>query len=729
MLFFLCGNTNRCINWIKTFPLQYSTLSDQKIKDIKLYMCMLKLFSSIICACVILVGCEHKKEEKVSVSKQPNASFINPFICTASDHGQTDVAASVPFGMVKPCPDTKPIAHSGYDYDAKEIIGFSNTRFSGVGCRGVGGNIRVLPFSISANDSIPKALTYSKESEKALAGYYVVSLENGVKTELTASRQVAYHKYTFPRSAHSGLSIDLTSSYAGHISETHNITEKGILSGKITTVNVCRKGQYSFYYAIDINKKINAIVDENSEILLKFSTQNNEEVLLRCALSTVDEKSAIQNLKNTAKESFSKVKEDAFSQWNELMSVIDVETKNDTLKQLFYTHLYHATQSPFIINDDNGAYRGSDGKLYQTDQSYYHGWSIWDTFRTKLGLLSLLYPKQYSEMMASLGLLYKQGKPDWATETEPFLTVRTEHSIIILLDAYKKGILPFSLVDIYPELKKEAENLPFKSPDNVLESSFDLWALSEIAKILAHDEDAKFYRHKAFEYRTVWKNKFLNMGKHSDIMHGDGLYEGTLWQYRWFVPFDIPGIQDLIGGKDTFENQLDYFFENELFNIGNQPDIQVPYLYAYTDAPWKTQKLIDKLLNQKTNNWYGTHEKFENPIIKKIFTATPDGYIPEMDDDAGTMSSWYLWSTIGLYPVFPGDTKLVLTAPQFDKVTIKIGGKNLQIVTKNRSKENIYIQKTSFNDAVLKSCFVDFKDLVKGGILEIELGNKPMINR
>jgi putative alpha-1,2-mannosidase len=206
------------------------------------------------------------------------------------------------------------------------------------------------------------------------------------------------------------------------------------------------------------------------------------------------------------------------------------------------------------------------------------------------------------------------------------------------------------------------------------------------------------------------------------------LYEGTLWQYRWFVPFDIVGIQAMMGGKSEFENQLDYFFKNELFNIGNQPDIQVPYLYNYTNSPWKTQQLVDQLLNKETNNWYGTHEKFEKPIVKKIFTATPNGYIKEMDDDAGTMSSWYLWSSMGLYPIFPGSTQLALTAPQFDKITIATKEKPIEIITKGRTSNSIYIQKVTWNNEEINSSIIDFNLISKGGKLQFELGDTPNKN-
>jgi putative alpha-1,2-mannosidase len=339
-----------------------------------------------------------------------------------------------------------------------------------------------------------------------------------------------------------------------------------------------------------------------------------------------------------------------------------------------------------------------------------------------------LYPEKYSDMLASIGELYKQGKPQWATDTEPYITIRTEHSIAILLDAHRKGMLPFSLDEIYPHLKVEADSLSFESPDNVLESSYDLWALSEIAKDLGYEEDAQEYFAKAMNYQPLWKDKFLHMGENADVMHGDGLYEGTLWQYRWFVPFDIAGIQELIGGKDTFESQLDYFFENELFNIGNQPDIQVPYLYAYTNSPWKTQKVVNSLMNEETNNWYGTHKKWEKPLTRRIFQDSPEGYIKEMDDDAGTMSAWYVWSAMGFYPVFPGSTDLVITKPQFDKMTIKLPKESLVIETIKTSESAIFIQKVEIDGEEFNSCFINFNQLVKGGTIKIELGETPNKN-
>jgi putative alpha-1,2-mannosidase len=184
----------------------------------------------------------------------------------------------------------------------------------------------------------------------------------------------------------------------------------------------------------------------------------------------------------------------------------------------------------------------------------------------------------------------------------------------------------------------------------------------------------------------------------------------------------------MIGGERKFERQLDYFFNHELFNIGNQPDIQVPYLYAYTNSPWKTQELVHRLLTQPTDNWYGTHDKWKVPEIRKIFTDAPDGFISEMDDDAGTMSSWYVWSALGLYPVFPGDSKMVISTPLFEKTTINFGDNTLVVEAQNLSATNKFIQKARFNDLELNSCFIDFNTLIKGGVLKLELGEKPNKN-
>lgn len=646
--------------------------------------------------------------------------YIDPTICTGSDHGQTDVAAAVPFGMVKPCPDTSPVAHSGYDYDASYITGFSQTRFSGVGCRGVGGNISILPYV--SQDSIPQKRAYNKESEVATAGFYQVTLEDSIQVALTATRQVAFHQYIFPKSDYSGITVDLTTSFAGHISAQCTQQEGGYITGYLRSVNVCRLGEYGVYFALYVDKDNAHIVVDNTNIEYRFTTKDKEQVMVYCALSVVGEEEALSTLKEQEAHSFKEIHRNARQAWNDLLQVVEVESADESLKRMFYTHIYHATQSPFAVHEADGRYRGSDDKLYTVQQgAHYHGWSIWDTFRSKLPLLSMLYPERYTEIMASMASLYNQGKVDWATNTEPFLTVRTEHAVVSILEAMNKGLIDFELVaSVYDKMKEEATVYLYESPDQILESSMDYWAMSEIAKKLGHQEDAKMYLEKAQAYKPLWNKKFAVMNDQSDIMHGDGLYEGTIWQYRWFVPWDMQGLIELFGGQDAFEQQLDEFFGKELFNMGNQPDIQVPYLYAYTKHPEKMNRLVNSLLTKTTNNWYGTHHKRKEPWIQKIFTDTPQGYLPEMDDDAGTMSAWYVWSALGMYPVCPGSTEMALSAPLFDRAVIHLPKGDLNIETNRTSPDQVVVNRILWNGEVLDKPFIDFNSLQQGGELTFE---------
>lgn len=676
----------------------------------------------LLAGLILSVGCSQINNQ---INGKKN-DLVDPFICTSGEHGHTDPAAGIPFGMAKPAPDSDPLGYSGYDFSSKKVLGFSNTRFSGVGCGGVGGNLRILPFIINKNfQKIPHSLSFDKKTEIATPGYYSVVLENNVHVELTATRQVAFHKYTFPKLSKAGLVIDLASSFVGTNYEKHSIDKNEVISGEVSSREICDKGNYLFYFALKTNCDKCKITQNGSKIKIEFSTLNNQVVVVRCALSVVSVKNAKANLKEQENRTFNSVKEDAAKAWEKILNVVDIETNDKALQRKFYTALYHVTQTPFIIQDKNGEYRGSDGKLYSTRKNYFYGWSIWDTFRTKLPLMSILYPKYYIDMMNSLMELYKQGKVDWSTQTEPFLTVRNEHSIIILLDAFNKNLLDHSLKDIYPQMKTEINNLSFATPDKCLESSYDLWSMSEIANKLGYLEDSKSFSSKAFDYKKVWNKKFKSIGKDGDSLGGGGLYQGTLWQYRWFVPFDIKGIQKELGGKDIFEKKLDYYFANNLHNIGNEPDIQVPFLYVYTNSPWKTQKIVNKILTKKTVNRYGS-SKFKNPIVREVFLDNPQGYITDMDDDAGAMAAWYIFASIGIYPVFVGEPFYVLCSPLYKKTVLHLNaGKTFVIQAEGLNKENVYIQSATLDGKLLDRAWIKHDEIMAGGKLIFKMGATP----
>lgn len=655
------------------------------------------------------------------------ACFVNPFIGTSDDHGQTDPSASIPFGMVKPGPETLPRGNGGYDYKARLLRGFSQTRMSGVGCLGIGGNLLITPFmGVMCND-----LKIDKSSEISQPGYYSVIVDSLLKIEVTAGRTTAFYRFTYPKTDISGIKIDFKHSYGKHVAEEHNVVNDNAIEGFVKSACTCDLGCYKFYYYIEKDKPASMSEGDDSELFWRFSTDCNEQITLKIGLSSVSVEEARLNLKRESSNlSFEKVRANAYACWEDLLNEIYVESNDEDLKTSFYTRFYHACQTPFNINDYSGSYRGSDGELYKTSQTpYYHGWSMWDTYRTKYPLLSIVCPQEYGEMINSLVRLYDQGKPRSATLTEPFLTTRTEHSIITILDAVRKGVSNVPLNKLLPLMLKEAESASNDSPDKILEGAYDFWGISELAEIAGNRDLKNKFALLSQGYRSIWLQKFKNIGSTSDIMHGDGLYEGTIWQYRWFVPHDFDWIVSTLGGKEKILDELNYFFENNLFNMGNQPDIHVPFLYYYLGEPWRTQKLINQILLEPTVNYYGTHEKWEKPYVGKVFTTTPQGYLKEMDDDAGTMSSWYVLSSIGLFPVCPGVPYYWILPPIFDMVTIHPASLHkFKISVSKRNEKCVYIQRAILNGEILNRSWLGFDEIMRGGDLILELGESPNKN-
>ncbi len=209
-------------------------------------------------------------------------------------------------------------------------------------------------------------------------------------------------------------------------------------------------------------------------------------------------------------------------------------------------------------------------------------------------------------------------------------------------------------------------------------------------------------------------------------MHGDGLYEGTLWQYRWFVPFDMKGVMEMMGGKEAFTGQLEQFFDNNLYNHGNEPDVHVPFLFNLTDKPWLSQKMVNQILTKEITQNYGTHVKWKVPYMGRIYKADPVGYMPEMDDDVGTMSAWYVLASMGIYPLCVGEPVYTLTAPVFPSVTFQLPGKkSFRILASNLTEENFYIRQAFLNGKELTRSWITHEEIVKGGTLELILGSTP----
>ncbi|MCG8374246.1 MAG: glycoside hydrolase family 92 protein [Balneolales bacterium] len=664
---------------------------------------------------------------QLPLQAQVFSEYVDLFIGTAGDHGQLDPAATVPFGMVKLGPDTSPGNHSGYNYYAEEIRGFSHNRIGGVGCSGTGGNLRIFP-GYGSYENIDRA--FDKSSEVAVPGYYEVFFNNSVNVKLTSNNQSGFHSYTFPAQDSAFIEMDLHSSFARFIDAEYSIINSQELFVTVSARNVCNFGRYTVHYHLWSDSQLRLAEENNGKLIFIPDLDSEKTVSLIVTASSISEEAARDEWERTSSRiSFDQAKERAANEWEEMLSKIEVEGKEE-YKTLFYTMLYRIMLNPVKVSNSRGEFKSVDGSTYSSaDYTQYASWSMWDNFRNKFSLLAILYPELSSDFGHSLADLFKKGKAFWAGYYEPVPTVRTEHTIVTLLDLYRRGITDFDLEAVYGAMSAEITNIHVDSPDTRLELSYDYWALSEIAGILGKEKEQALFLNQAMHYKRVWREKFLTINDRFDIMHGDGLYEGTLWQYRWHVQFDIPGIIEMVGSEELFTEQLAFFFDNDLYNHGNQPDLHAPFLFNYSGAPWLTQKWVNKILTKEMNQFYGTHTKWETPYVGKIYRAQPEGFIPEMDDDDGTMSAWYVLASMGMYPVLVGDATFQRSTPIFDKITIHLPDeKSFVIETKNFSDESFYIESTTLNGEPFNETYLTHDQITAGGKMVIETSVRPSKN-
>jgi len=641
--------------------------------------------------------------------------YVDVFISTADDFGQNDPGATVPYGMVKVSPDTDPASHGGYNYEKTQLMGISVNRISGTGCSGAGGNLRLRP----CTDDNPYIFLH-KGTEKAVPGYYTVELSNGIRFELTATNNMAIERYYFGINKKIFLELDHQSSFDKMLKSEFKQLSSMTITGEYHAQNPCKTGRYIQYYQLNSSQPF--VFTSGEKPVLEFTKGNSDFVEIRITLSGIDEQTATDELELQSGLTFEAAKTNAFNLWDEKLSKIEIKGSDED-KTMFYTSLYRNFLSPVNVTSHDGMYRDSEGKLQKADGFIYmSSWSLWDTYRTKFPLLSLIDADRYRDVCRSLVELYRSGKYDWSSEHEMTPTVRTEHAVIILLDALRKNIGGFDLKSVYAQLEKEAASLPMKSPDNFMESAYDLWALAQISKELKMPLRYDYYLSKSDSvWRTKWIEKFRDINDETfDIMHGDGMYEGTLWQYRWAAPFAIDEMAKLVGGKEILAGQLDYFFSNNLYNHGNQPDIQAAFMFNHLGRPDLSQKWVKTILTQPMTHCYGTHNKFRVPFVGKAYQPLPRAFIPEMDDDDATMSAWYVWASIGLYPLVIGEPYYEITNPLFEEISLKLdNGKTFVIRNKATGNPGSKIREVRLNGKKITDFRIFHRDICKGGLLEI----------
>ncbi len=746
-------------------------------------MSNLKQLFIIVILALLLSSCVTKPKRPVE--------YVDPFICTQGDHGHWLPAALVPFGLVELCPDSYPgsltahgdLAHSGYDYSDSQIRGFSHIHRGSSGGGSIhdrAGLISLVPFAHVPADTFftNPVLGIDKQTETASAGYYRVHLtQDDILAELTATRRVGIHRYTFQKQE--PAKIFLNSGKRGHA-----------ISCKFVSPSRLEGAVGNHYFVAEFDSPVlktsvwtGTQLEDGTSIemqamgglVCEFGELKDPIIQVKVGLSLTSIEAAAKNLEAECPGwDFAAVRDKADKAWNNVLSAIKVTGKNDEDKTIFYTALYHTCFLPQVISDVDGKYPGLDKNIHQAEgYNFYNNYAFWDSFRTKYPLYSLWIPGVYRDITKSLRDIYEQAgnwdpfpdndhRPHGFCYTvrgkdgyQPFTTCRHEHMLMVVADAYVKGLFDFPLESVYPYMKHEAmiqmperyDSIGFipARPDQTGEYSWDNWVMAQMAKKLGYNDDYAYFMKRSEYWRNTWDptikffraraadGKWLDFPDDPTENREKYTYEGSKWHWRWNIVHDIPALMGYFGGKEAFLKELEYFFDNDLYTAGNQIDLHAPYLFNMAGAPWLTQKWVRKILTEPIVQKYGTHNFFPKPIFDRVYKATPDGYLLEMDCDYGCMAAWYAMSAMGLYQVCPGNPEYQLTAPIFDEVTITLdpkiySGKSFTIKANKLSKENFYIQSATLNGKPYNSSSLSHQVIVKGGELVFEMGPEPNKN-
>jgi len=708
------------------------------------------------------------------------AQYVNPLIGTGGT-GHTFPGAVTPYGMVQLSPDTG-IGEwkrcSGYHATDSTIIGFSLTHLSGTGNADLG-DVMLMPtigeIYTNRGTSLYPDTTYRSrfrnETEKASPGYYSVFLDDyKILAELTASKRVGLHRYTFPTSDSVSFIMNFTHRVMRDDGEKiwsyYQYDDSTTLSGYSVSSGWAKDRR--IYWTVKFSKPFNTQDDKvksgkNIRAILNFTTQENEQIIVKTAYSPVSIANARLNLTEVSHWDFDTVKAEAQNAWNRELNKIIIDADKKT-KTLFYTSMYHAMIHPSLFTDINGQYRGADNTVYETNKHPQHTiFSLWDTFRALHPLLTIIHPEKNRQFVYNMLNYYHQTPnktlPVWELHGNETWTMIGYHAAPVITDAFLKGLIkeddamdflkamttsatnterPRSGITEYMQYGYVPVETDSKEPVSItLEYAFDDWCIAKMAEALGKKEIAEHYTNRSNNFKNVWDDNTRFMrgrdtegnfatrrpGGEFDPLYfqwGGDYTEGNAWQYTWYVPHDVPALIALMGGNVAFEQKLDSLFlissneENEIRDVtgtigqyahGNEPSHHICYLYNYVQKPWKTQEKINHILN----NFYQPER---------------DGIIG--NEDCGQMSAWYIFSSLGFYPVNPVSGVYVIGKPNVEKAIINVdNGNTFTIKTKNYKTENTYIKHVKLNGAPYECTWISHTDIIRGGELTFYMSDEP----
>ncbi|QIA08668.1 GH92 family glycosyl hydrolase [Draconibacterium halophilum] len=718
------------------------------------------LFSAIIFA-FLAFSC------KQETTTEDFSAYVDPYI--GSDyHGHVFVGANVPFGAVQLGPNNAQETWdwcSGYHYSDSVLIGFAHTHLSGTGIGDLG-DLLFMPVSDefnyeqASNEAYPWSALYSHNDEQVSPGYYSINInEYNVQAELTATERVGFQKYNFNAPGNSKLIIDLAYGTGWDNLTKADLQQEGDHSISGFRYSSGWAKDQKVYFHTEFSKAIKTlkILRQNDKGIntVQLEFEGNGELLVKTAISPVSTNGAKNNLSTELTDwNFAATKQTAREKWNTELGKIKIETTSPSNKTTFYTALYHTMIAPSLFDDVNGDYRGADGKNY-TNPGYdtYTTFSLWDTYRAAHPLFTLVQPERVNDMVNTMLSIYdQQGKlPVWHLHGNETNTMVGNHAIPVIADAYLKGFTGFDAEKAFEAVKstmlmnerglnfiKEKGYIPadstVESVAMALEYAIDDWCVAAMAKKLGKTEDFELFAKRAKYYENYfnketgfmrgrmadgsWRTPFNPV--HSEH-RADDYCEGNAWQYTWLVPHDINGLIDLFDNETAFAKKLDELFITEetlnegasndisgligMYAHGNEPGHHVPYMFAFAGQQWKAAKRVNFILNE-------------------MYTDQPDGLCG--NEDCGQMSAWYVFSSLGFYPVNPANGVYVFGSPLFESASIELANdKTFQITAKDLSKTNIYIDSVTLNGKTYTKSYITHSDLLKGGILEFTMTAEP----
>lgn len=686
------------------------------------------------------------------------SQYVNPFVGT-DGHGHTYPGAILPFGAIQLSPDTRLDGWDGcsaYHYSDDRIYGFSHTHLSGTGCSDYG-DILVTPFVDKAPVSNEKhPLPFSHKNEKAEPGYYYVQFDNGITAEMTVSNYVGVHRYTFTKNGTHGIVVDLkhrdktlesyvtlkANDLVGYRrSEAWNDDQYCAFSLKTSVTPTLVE-----FYQGDKLMNVKELKGNNCKAVLYFD-EKVKEVVVKVAISAVDMDGAMNNQTEVQDFNFDKLRKQAVKIWDKELGKIEVTSKDQNCLTNFYTALYHCFTSPYLYSDLDGRYRGADQKIHRVDanRKEYTVFSLWDTYRALHPLLNIIDQKRSSDFLYTFLNLYRQSGylPMWELSSQETWCMIGYHAVPVILDAYMKGIRDFPANEMLeamiatanlkklgrPEYAKygfvpgDMEN---ESVSKTLEYAYDDWCIAMFAQAVGNQKVYEEYIRRAQSYKNLMDMRGFMHGRMNggfatsfDPREVNNFYtEANGWQYTTYVPHDFNTYIEMMGGPEQMYNFLERFFnsssemtgrhQSDITGVigqyahGNEPSHHAAYLFSYVGRPDMTQNLVKK-------------------IMEGLYSPTPDGLCG--NEDCGQMSAWYVFSSLGFYPVCPGSNEYVIGHPMFDKAVIHLENGKTLTITKGNDKP--YIQTVKMNGETMNRSFLTYKEIASGGSIVFDMGDAP----